>query len=59
MRYACAKYEEMNLVKDTFEPEDWCEFRKLGHKMMDDTIDFLENMAREINHHLADILHLD
>jgi aromatic-L-amino-acid/L-tryptophan decarboxylase len=32
--------------EETLDPNDWEEFRKLGHRMLDDTIDYLA-MRRE------------
>ncbi len=27
--------------EETLDPHDWEEFRKLGHRMLDDTVDYL------------------
>ena len=56
--YPCA----MNYTEDqTLDPENWDEMRKLGHQMIDDMMDFLQNISKEpvwkpIPQHVKDFL---
>jgi len=34
----------MSKIKETLEPEDWGKLRTLGHRMVDDMLDYLENI---------------
>ena len=34
----------LNISDETLEPEDWQDFRRQGHRMLDDMFDYLENL---------------
>ncbi|MFZ1750295.1 MAG: amino acid decarboxylase, partial [Saprospiraceae bacterium] len=35
------------MINETLDPEDWEQVRALGHRMMDDVIDYLKNIRAQ------------
>jgi glutamate/tyrosine decarboxylase-like PLP-dependent enzyme len=42
-----AKIDTDNTIEETLDPSDWDEFRTLGHRMLDDMVDFLSTVREK------------